>query len=269
MTRIKRNRMWLLILGFSIVLCAQASGAPAKTKAPRILGWKDLKVKVEFEDPFAALSEEQLMRLSIYARVQGLQKRGTQVSEGMISEATGAETFLTQQGVDIPGLLARREEITALRKQRASAMDQTLDGQHIRMPGYALPLEYVDKKVTEFLLVPWVGACIHTPPPPPNQIVHVTVAKGIKMVSRFEPVWIEGKLKVGAKKKSLYLVDGSSDINIGYSMAAVMVEKYQIAKSKISAQKPRIPPHGTRGPDKSSRGSEITNNQQNQAKESK
>ena len=49
------------------------------------------------------------------------------------------------------------------------------------MPGYLLPLEFSGKLVSEFLLVPWVGACIHTPPPPPNQIVHVKTDKPIEL----------------------------------------------------------------------------------------
>ena len=56
--------------------------------------------------------------------------------------------------------------------------------------------DWTRKAVTEFLLVPWVGACIHTPPPPPNQIVHVTTAEPFVARSRFEPVTIQGTMKI-------------------------------------------------------------------------
>jgi hypothetical protein len=199
----------------------------------RQLGWEDLTIKVEFEDPFEKLTSEQLMELSIYARIQMLEKAGRDVSGGMKNEMLDAEASLRKQGVDIEGLLAKREEIKELRTKRASAMDATLDGKIIRMPGYALALEYDGKKVTEFLLVPWVGACIHTPPPPPNQIVYVEAGEAFEPASRFEPVWIEGAMQVGETSKELYLVDGSSEINIGYSMTAATIEKYTSAPKAI------------------------------------
>jgi hypothetical protein len=120
----------------------------------RQLGWEDLTVTVEFEDPFEKLTSEQLMELSIFARIQMLEKAGRDVSKGMKEEMVDAEASLRKQGVDIEGLLAKREEIKNLREKRASAMDDNLNGKTIRMPGYALALEYDGKKVKEFLLVP-------------------------------------------------------------------------------------------------------------------
>jgi len=106
-------------------------------------------------------------------------------------------------------------------------MDPALDGVRIRMPGYALPLEYDGKIVTEFLLVPWVGACIHTPPPPPNQIVYVKSDKGIEKAGRFTPVWVTGEMTIESATKSLFLVDGSAGIDVGYSLKANLVEPYR------------------------------------------
>ena len=71
-----------------------------------------------------------------------------------------------------------------------------LDGLRVQLPGYALPFEYTeDRKVTEFLLVPYFGACIHVPPPPPNQIVYVVSAESIELASLWEPIWIEGVMR--------------------------------------------------------------------------
>jgi hypothetical protein len=65
----------------------------------------------------------------------------------------------------------------------------------------------------------WVnGPGIHTPPPPPNQIVHVRLAEGFKVKSRFQPVTVTGRLSNGDRSANLYLVDGSADIKIGYTM---------------------------------------------------
>jgi uncharacterized protein len=67
-----------------------------------------------------------------------------------------------------------------------------------RVPGYMVPLEDNLEEVTEFLLVPYAGACIHVPPPPANQIVHVIMAGNKKTQVRLwmEPVWVQGTLKL-------------------------------------------------------------------------
>jgi hypothetical protein len=83
---------------------------------------------------------------------------GKKVSDGMRQEATDAVAKLLKQGVDVEGLFARREEVRQLRTQRPNAEVPELNGQTLRLPGYVLPLEYEGKKVTEFLLAPWVGA---------------------------------------------------------------------------------------------------------------
>ncbi|MGY5451161.1 DUF3299 domain-containing protein [Agarivorans sp. MS3-6] len=75
-------------------------------------------------------------------------------------------------------------------------MVQALHGQNMRMPGFVVPLETNGDKITEFFLVPFFGACLHFPPPPPNQIIHVKHAAGIDMVEPWQVVWIEGELLV-------------------------------------------------------------------------
>ena len=225
-----------LILSILLITSLLAIAEPV-----RELGWTDLTVEVEFEDPFEKLDRDQLMNLSIYARIQRMSEAEYDVTDGMKQEMRESEKKLRDQGVDIEMLLAKRAEITELRKKRAMAMDETLQGKTIRMPGYALALEYDGKKVKEFLLVPWVGACIHTPPPPPNQIVYVEASEAFKATNRFEPVWIEGVMQVGAGSKQLYLVDGSADIDIGYSMTSASIEKYSEAPQAEVRPGPHTP----------------------------
>lgn len=65
----------------------------------------------------------------------------------------------------------------------------------VRLPGYVVPLENeADGRLREFLFVPYYGACIHVPPPPPNQIVHVRLAEGIPMPDMYSPFFLTGKL---------------------------------------------------------------------------
>jgi len=69
-----------------------------------------------------------------------------------------------------------------------------LNGKRVRIGGYIVPLDFDAQTVKEFLLVPFVGACIHVPPPPANQIVYVQAPKGIKINKLFDPVYVTGKM---------------------------------------------------------------------------
>lgn len=70
-----------------------------------------------------------------------------------------------------------------------------LNNSQVKIPGFVIPLEGDDKVVTEFLLVPFLGACIHVPPPPPNQIIYVKFAGGAPIQQLWDVVYVEGTLK--------------------------------------------------------------------------
>jgi len=72
-----------------------------------------------------------------------------------------------------------------------------LNGKLVKIPGYMVPLDDDAAGVTEFLLVPYFGACIHTPPPPPNQIVYVKLNRKAE-VEWWNPIWSIGRLEVEA-----------------------------------------------------------------------
>jgi hypothetical protein len=74
--------------------------------------------------------------------------------------------------------------------------EPALNGQRIRIAGFALPIERQGDKVTEFLIVPYYGACIHTPPPPANQIIHAKSAKPLTGIKIMTPLWVYGTLAV-------------------------------------------------------------------------
>jgi len=72
-----------------------------------------------------------------------------------------------------------------------------LEGKMVKVPGFTVPLEDWASSATEFLLVPYVGACIHTPPPPPNQLVYIEMDEGKRAkMDGWNPVWVEGVLKI-------------------------------------------------------------------------
>ncbi|MGF1457051.1 MAG: DUF3299 domain-containing protein, partial [Alphaproteobacteria bacterium] len=71
-----------------------------------------------------------------------------------------------------------------------------LDGKTIRIPGYVVPLTAVEgNEYKEFLLVPYFGACIHTPPPPPNQILYVKADPAVAIEALWEPFWVQGVMQ--------------------------------------------------------------------------
>lgn len=69
-----------------------------------------------------------------------------------------------------------------------------LEGAKVRLAGFIVPLEYKGDEIREFLLVPYFGACIHTPPPPANQIVHVIASKLPANVQPMDPFWVNGTM---------------------------------------------------------------------------
>ena len=93
-----------------------------------------------------------------------------------------------------------------------------LAGVRARLPGFVVPLDTVDGKVASLLLVPYFGACIHQPPPPPNQIVHVRFADPVVLDSMYTPVWVTGVMK---------LEQYSGLAESGYAMDAQGMEEYR------------------------------------------
>jgi len=193
------------------------------------LGWTDLVPKdTGIEDPFEKMSSEQLQNLGTVASYRTLEEYSPEsVTEEIQEEKDSLESWLASKGLDVDSLIAARSRIAELRRQRASGIVHELDGRTVKIPGYMLPLDYSAKRVSEFLLVPWVGACIHTPPPPKNQIVYVRLADGYAYESIYEPVWVSGEITTGERTSTLYLVDGSDDISSGYSLLESKVSPYK------------------------------------------
>ena len=134
---------------------------------------------------------------------------------------------LAQQGLDVDALVAKYEGFHAALDALNRRVDDGLDGQLVRIPGYALPLEFAGIAVKEFLLVPYFGACIHVPPPPLNQMVFVTLDEPYVVNELFAPVWITGRMSVERSTKSLSYVDGRASLVTGYTLAGSGIEPYK------------------------------------------
>ena len=215
---------WLKFAVLALALGALLLPPAGDARAAETLGWEDLSPPFdESRNPVPRLPEQQ--QDDVYALLWG-PNYGEPKSKWN-KEETESYDRLRSAGVDPDKLFG---EIESLRKE-LEKNDQTLvfglDKKVIRLPGYVLPLEFEGKQVKSFLLVPTVGACIHVPPPPPNQIVHVKPDKPFVSDELFAPVWVTGEITVGMGRRSLSLVDGSADVDFGYSMKATRIEPYR------------------------------------------
>ncbi|MGF1459292.1 MAG: DUF3299 domain-containing protein [Leptolyngbyaceae cyanobacterium] len=224
----KKRLVFLLSLCLGLVLSTLlAAPTPSLAQDVRPITWNDLleQTAIEFDDPFAALSEEQLYQVSMIARYRLLRQQGKAGSNTPSETEREYLATLQAQSIDVDWLLAQRERVMQARKQQLSA-PATVSGERVAISGYVLPLTQKRQRVTEFLLVPWLGACIHTPPPPPNQIVHVTFPQGMAVHDRFDPMTIAGLLDTAFAYHELFLVDGSRDVGVTYTLAAEAVTAY-------------------------------------------
>ncbi|ANO32845.1 hypothetical protein BCT04_02200 [Vibrio breoganii] len=191
--------------------------------------WQDLLPQVEtVEDPFAALDPNQLYDLGTIARYRDAQKvEGFTPSKESQQEIEALKANFAKSNIDVDELFVQRETIMQQRTKLATLPNTELLNKAHRIPGFITPVEMEGTKVTKFFLVPTAGACIHTPPPPPNQIVLVEYPEGIELVSLQTPVWVEGELFNEAAKANVNYSDGASNVETVYQMSAQEVELYQ------------------------------------------
>ncbi len=212
------------------IVCGLILAAPIAAAANfQELQWDDLVPdEAQFDDVFTRLTDDQLYELTIVAQVRDQIEAGEPVDRETRELYLEMLDSLWAQEVEVDKLLGMREAVTRERIAKTYIARKDLDGKPIRMPGYLLPLEFDGRKVTEFLLVPYVGACIHTPPPPPNQIVHVRSKSGFETDGGlYTPVWVSGLMRTEQTRSNLDYVDGSSDVPSAYRMDAVTVEPYE------------------------------------------
>ena len=128
-------------------------------------------------------------------------------------------------GATDPGQLKDGDpRAAALMKKMQAAFDNApanpaMDGAQVKIPGYIVPLEQKKAgEITEFLLVPYFGACIHTPPPPANQIIHVKTSNATKGLRAMDTIWVTGRMQTQRNDSMM----GAS----GYHVTADSVTKY-------------------------------------------
>ena len=101
----------------------------------------------------------------------------------------------------------------------STEINSELNGAMVRIPGFIVPLEFDDEQtVTQFFLVPYFGACLHMPPPPPNQIILVNSPQGVQLSALYDPFWVKGELRTTFQENDM--------ATSAYSMAMLDLEPY-------------------------------------------
>lgn len=146
------------------------------------------------------------------------------VSCGLFSTVSMAEEFkevywedLVPKGFVVPPVpIDHNGNMT--QAQPNAPLVQELNGEAVKIPGFVVPLEGDADLITEFLLVPYFGACVHVPPPPSNQIVYVKFSEGVPIDNLYDAVWVSGELST----------DGwSGDIaSVGYRLSGISVSAF-------------------------------------------
>lgn len=188
-----------LSMGMKTLLLTILLGSAAVGESYRELDWVDLLTDAD---------REAMLSLPEIGHDNG-PERDTTPEENLAADFTAS--------IEQP---AAREQWR--RVLTATTVRAELDGSRIRIPGFLVPLETnAEGKTTEFFLVPYQGACIHVPPPPPNQLIHVRYPKGFQFEPGYlyEAFWIEGTLHTRAMQNAI--------ASASYSMTVDAIRHYE------------------------------------------
>lgn len=185
----RRRGFQVFAAGAGALLCAVGAPMPGPAGAADAgvieLEWEDLQPPGEdeildrlYRDYFAELDER--MR--------------AELAEPLSYEPGAAEDLIIEEG----------SELDMMVQIGTFNVVEELDGKTVRIPGFIVPFEFSPNDVyTEFLFVPYFGACVHTPPPPPNQILYVTLGEPGIIRDIYRPLWIEGVLTTERNENEL------------------------------------------------------------------
>lgn len=218
--------------------------------AQSLITWDDLKAQsTGLKNPYEHLSANQTYRLSSLFQLQHWIAQNQAAPDSKeAQEVKRLERSLTDEGLDVKALLAQVDQAQAYWRSQSQTTNPDLENRSVKLSGYVLPLsdnsatrensannensanhenstnrENSAQQVTQFLLVPYVGACIHVPPPPPNQMVYVKPAAAIQNPGLFSPVFIEGQIRQQSGDYELFRVDGSQSVKVSYAMTMTAI----------------------------------------------
>ncbi len=191
------------------------------------IGWDNLAPKLDqSKSPYLKLAPE-LRRDFINLWTVYKRKAVGRSSKGLDSLEAKSIAALREAGADPSQLIHEMVEFVLLQEANESALVESMNGKSVRITGYLLPIEFSGEHIVEFLLVPSDGACVHTPVPPLNQLIHVRADSGITNPGLFSVVRVSGQISTGSTERSVVYSDGDTPVVAGYSMVASGIELYE------------------------------------------
>lgn len=233
-----KNTLLVLCGFFVLTACGESSDLSNQDVQP------DVKLGVTAENPSSKYAPEELLGKTIeeyelFTKEQAAAEETSQQPEKMsnngflelnwedlIAPGYDADSILEKYNPLIDKLEHGSSEALTLYEKMDDEFSNAppnlmLADKKVSIPGFIAPLEQVDGMITEFLLVPYFGACIHMPPPPSNQTLYVKVAPdyAIRNEDSYDPIWVSGTLSIG---------DTSTGIgNASYQIQEALISVYQ------------------------------------------
>jgi hypothetical protein len=202
------------------LICSQAA------IAVETIDWDGLVPPLDLKDTYSQLDEDLQEKVYDLYMARELKAAGHS-NENMEAIEKSARAALVAEGIDGDRVLQEIDEFNKQVKENETKLVAELDGKTVRIPGYVLPIEFSGTRVIEFMLVPYVGACVHTPPPPANQMVYVKLEQGFENEGLFMPVWVTGQISTAMSTQPLAFDDGATQVEVGYSISASDVVPYE------------------------------------------
>ena len=207
----------------AILAATQASAEP---KAVELSDLAD-PFAVAFEDPYAAMGVDMLNELKLL--VQSDEKlAGTDLDEEtrtrLEARRTAAQDKLEANGHDVDVLLSQRWEVARKRRAALIATNPVFDGAEVTISGFLISVPQAADGSRFGYLVPQVGMCSHLSPPPPNQLVRISLRADQQVESAYVPIRVSGLLRAEQNDTTVFIHDGESRMLSGWTLDAETID---------------------------------------------
>lgn len=217
------------LVACALAICGSATAAEAAPAG--LVDWPALRAPAarvaDAADAFATLPDAQIDALRVVVRGRRADASAGPGAEETRQRGVMAEAGLRAQGVDVDGLLARREQLMAQGRAADEAGVPALDGAPVRLVGQLLPVAREDGAAAAYVLLPWAGACSHQPPPPANQAVRLRPVQADAAALSAGPVWVSGVLRVQPSSVVVFRVDGLQALRSTYALEGAEITPMQ------------------------------------------
>ena len=240
----RRSRPYTTYIWAGLLSCIFLLSSSLPASAQTTVTWEDLQAQsTHLDNPYEQLTTPQTYRLSALYQLREWVKINQPAPDSFEKEELQRlEDSFVAEGIDANELLKEADAAREYWAAQGRSTNTDVVKQSVLIDGYVLPLGAgasasgsQEQPMNEFLLVPYVGACIHVPAPAPNQMVYVRASKAVENPGIFSPVRVEGDLQAEESSHELFQIDGSRTVEVSYTMklsAIAATENQPIASSQ-------------------------------------